>query len=294
MDVSAPIRRTSRFLVVPLSLALEATFFVALLFLLNPTPSTAQSVWIDQGLRPAIWAEGFIGPMTGRRSDTFHSTGWYFGSRLPVGDRAFLVAELPVAVAGDRISRTTFPSGETREIVQEGGLAVGNPYLGMEIGSPESSTHYELGLRLPLASEDEPSARLLAASLDWVDRQLAWLPSTGLSLIGKVDYSARNASGWFVRLRGGPSAWIRSSGDDPVTFIAHLTPQGGWEGDELRLSAGLPMSRIFEDGESIARELGMAITLRRWTPETTLQLRLPLEPTRGREFVIGLGLVLSS
>lgn len=293
MNASARFSPSSRSPFVSLYFILQAAGLVALFFL-SPAPASAQSVWIDRDLRPAVWAEGFIGPMTGRRSDTFHSTAWYFGSRVPVGERAFLVAELPLAVAGDWTSRTVFPSGETRETVDEGGMAMGNPYLGMEVGSPADGTHFELGLRLPLASEDEPSARFLASTLDWVDRPLAWLPSTGVPLIGKVDYSAHYSSGWFVRLRGGPSAWIRSSGDDTVTFLAHFTPQGGWETERLRVSAGLPMSRIFESGESLARELGMALTVRRWSLEPTLQLRVPLEPSRGRGVVIGLGLVLPS
>lgn len=67
MNPSARFPRVFRSPFGSLSLANGVAGLVAL-FLLRPAPSSAQSVWIDRGLGPAVWAEGFIGPMTGARA----------------------------------------------------------------------------------------------------------------------------------------------------------------------------------------------------------------------------------
>ena len=238
--------------------------------LLAPAAADAQSPWLDRENPKTLHLELAKPLFDG--DEGFFTFGAFLTARLPAGDGLAFVGELPVAtlsvdegLLGDRSSTT-----------------IGNPYLGIET-RPEGGHggRFELGLRPPLASEDEFA--FLAGMAADVHRWEAFLPNA---------FFVRAAGHWRSDMRGGgpgvdlgvaPNLWIPEEDGDTELFATYGL-RVLLESPQARGGVGLG-GRWFvtaEDadfGEASTHQLEAAFDFGRGGVRPGFVLRLPLDDT---------------
>jgi hypothetical protein len=239
--------------------ALAALLAVAAL----PPAAAAQSLWLDRANPKTIHLELAKPLFDG--DEGFLTFAGFLSARLPVGDRLAFVGELPMAnLAVDDETSTT----------------IGNPYLGIET-RPDGGHggRFELGLRPPLASEDE-LAFLAGLGAD-LPRWEAFIPEA---------FFARAAAHWRSDMRDGapgfdlgvaPVVWFPQEDGDTELFVTY-SAQVLVDAAQVRGGVGLSgrwwaTAEDADFGEASTHQLGVALDFLRGGVRPGLVLRVPLE-----------------
>lgn len=284
--VTRLLRSTPSALAVAISLAWAVTCV--------PASAAAQSIWMDRDRTRALWLE-VLKPDFDR--DVKDSTGVTFSSfavlvslRWRVSERVVLVGELPYARAGTdriRIDGRTFNQD-----------AIGNPYLGVEIGAPRSSVFAELGLRPPITPSGDNFAGFVGAFADF-DRLEAF-QSDRAFLSAVVNYRPNNASGIHPRLRAGPvfQMTTRGRGEFLEVWLVY-SAQGWYDAGLVGLGAGLTgrallTAEAFTFRRNTQHQVGVAARVTRGHLRPGLHARVPLDENLRDflDFVVGLNLAM--
>lgn len=251
-----------------------------------PAAARAQSLWLDPAGAGGFQLE-FLHPSVDGYSAA--SGAVFFGLRAPLGRRVALVGELPVAHGDIRVGV---------EGVELRGEAVtpGNPWIGVEIGSPGSDLQVALGGRIALIDSVD-AATSIGFLADPIDRPEAFLAQTG-SLTARVIWRGFDDAGRGVLLHGGVSGWIPT--DDGETVL-----QGSY-GARLALAgpvvsavAGITgRANLSADDRSLAErtlhQLGLAVALELGPLRPGAEIRFHLDENfrDGTDWVLGLFVAL--
>lgn len=230
--------------------------------------AAAQSLWLDRAHPKTIHLELAKPLFDG--DEGFFSFAGFLSARLPAGDRLAFVGELPMATL----------SVDQGILGDESSTMIGNPYLGIETRPADGhGGRFELGLRPPLASEDE-FAFLAGLAAD-LQRWEAFVPDA---------FFVRAAGHWRSAMRDGapgvdlgiaPVVWIPEDDGDTELFVTY-SAQVLVASPQVRGGGGLS-GRWFataEDadfGEASTHEFGVALDFLRGSVRPGLVLRVPLE-----------------
>jgi len=256
--------------------------FTATLFILGiAIPARAQTEWLGPGIERAAWVRVLRPDVD---DATLPSTSWALGIRYPF-EAVTLVAELPFAHGGLDRDR---PGDRSQ-------TALGNPYVGVVwVGE---SAEGSLGVRLPLASNDEGLALRTGFASDPVDRQEAFVDGV-LPIEGGIRATTPfgRAEAWTFVVRADLAAWISTSGGGGQT-IFRLGGEVWREGRRLSGGAGVVTRAIVSSGNLTSIEqLGGAIDVRLpggWRPG--VEFRVPLDGDFREEvsgYTVGVRVVL--
>ncbi len=194
----------------------------------------AQSIWTDNNAKSTIALEFNKPNFSESEGLSFFSSTLYLTGEFRVSEAFSIVGELPFQhVGGDEDGFGQSFSGNV----------IGNPYLGFKYHPKNSSFSTALGLRLPIAPDDEP-ASFIGLFTDPVDRGFeAFVPNV-MAIQGLVGFHRRSESGVAIIVNGGPSWWINTdSGNDGFEsdselFLRYSTAIG-YEGPVASISGGV-------------------------------------------------------
>ncbi|MDZ7344111.1 MAG: hypothetical protein ONA90_06315, partial [candidate division KSB1 bacterium] len=171
--------------------------------ILFPISSPAQSIWLDRSSNKMLALEILKPNFKGEDKSSFTTSALFLSYRTPLSQNVRFVGELPFA-HGD------FGTANFFFLRIEPGSTVGNPYLGVEMQSAGSPLFVEIGVRVPVASENEIQAVTTGLTADF-DRLEAFLTNT-VPITAMLNYRPKAASGFTMRLRGGPSLLVNKEG----------------------------------------------------------------------------------
>ncbi|MCI0693368.1 hypothetical protein L0337_15360 [candidate division KSB1 bacterium] len=140
-----------------------------------PISSPAQSIWLDRSQEKTLALEVLRPDFKNEDNEFVRSTnsGWvlFLSSRLPLSRIFYLVGDLPFASGSYEYEsrRSGFQKSHSESII-------GNPYLGVEIVEENVPVFGELGIRLPLTSEDNMLGAITGLYTD-MDRLEAFVPN---------------------------------------------------------------------------------------------------------------------
>ena len=176
-----------------------------MLFLLSiPVSGSAKSIWLEPSSSSEFRLEGIKPEFKDSELSTL-SMVWFLSGYLEASDKLHLNVEIPYArFAGAN-------GGESSK-------SIGNPYLGLDVGSLDSGSMIEFGFRLPMSS-DEEIATLLGAYTDYVDRFEAFFPDV-LSVIA-ASYWSRSVPVVCATMAAVLPAMPTSIVDAPVSVTWH-------------------------------------------------------------------------
>lgn len=236
------------------------------------TPAAAQSIWLDREHRPSVLTEIDFPNFDGADSH-FPTWVWFAATRLSIGETVSFVGELPYAHG---------KFGDAPFEVSEG--SIGNPYLGVEIAPHPTGVRFELGARLPVASDTKEIPFIVGYFTD-VEREEAFVPDQIPVRVGIHYHHAPEADSHVAYdLRFVPSAWIKTS-DDFLSESELFFGYGGmvrYEGEYARVGGGLTGRwNVTNDGasfgEASVHQLDLAADFLRGSVRPGVQVRLPLD-----------------
>ena len=270
----------------PSARIIVAALTVNLMLALLPASLAAQSVWIDQHLDQGLALEALKPSFSEGGDVTFLTSVLYLSGRLRLSERVRVVAELPVS-----------HFGADDEFGDEGGTSLGNPYVGVEIAEAGASTFFEVGLRVPLASEE--GGGLETGFLADYDRVEAFVPDW-VSILLVPNYVYDSLSGFSVRLRLGPSLLVATDKDefsDRVELFGLYGAQLWYQAGQVRVGAGFTGRLIVtEEGlnfeERSVHHVGVALIGDLGTVRSGLHLKVPVDEELGDilDYVVGVSL----
>lgn len=231
--------------------------------------AAAGDIWFETGRGNEIRLEAGKPAIKSAELSNF-SLIWYLSAWVEMDQNLRFAADIPYI----RIA----PDGEG-----DSSKSVGNPYLGLDMGSAVRGWGGEFGLRLPLASEDEP-ALLVGVLADPVDRMEVFLPNI-LSATAGLRYQHRTEGGLGLAVRVAPLVWVDMDKDrdgDVEGWLRYSFKLAHHEGDH---TYGMGLSGRYwltEDeldgfGEKSLHEVGLFANLRfkNWRP--SVRVRLPMD-----------------
>jgi len=188
----------------------------------------AQSIWLDRVDAKSIHVE-IAKPFIEGPGDGFFTTSWFVSGRLRLSERLSFVGEFPFATFK---LDSSFPPGSS-----ETSKMIGNPYVGIESPPPAGGGGwFEIGVRAPLANEDEPAA-LTGIATD-TERWEAFLPNVFVArLAGHWRSDVVGTPG--VDLRVAPTLWVSDDLLDEVELWTTYGAQVLYHGTAARVGAGL-------------------------------------------------------
>jgi len=183
--------------------------FIAAMTLTSP-PAAAQSLNLPRDGDHAIMFERLRPNMESIDSD-FLSAAYFLSSRWAVSPRIAVVGELPYA-RQDGLQNDFYYDGYFgyQYSTAVSGSTIGNPYIGMEARVASGPVFLELGVRPPLASEDEIGAVATGVVSD-LTRWDAFLPDV-VSIQTAFNVREITPSHVVYRLRLSPVITIPTDG----------------------------------------------------------------------------------
>lgn len=234
------------------------------------SPVTAQTIWAPPaGENPTVMLELARPVLSSEIGNLSTPSGVIFAStRWPVSQRIRVVGEVPFSYG-----RLTNPGGGGR--VSD--AALGNPYAGIEYRFAGSPLFIETGIRAPLTPDDEFVATVVGVTSD-LDRWEAFATDI-VPVTAMLNYTPQLQSGWVMRLRGGGSNWIPTSGDYELFGLADA--QAGYSGHRfLVLAGGTGRALLTENGSFGERtffQLGAGGWYEFGRVRPGMQFRLPVD-----------------
>lgn len=233
------------------------------------TPASAQSIWLDRTVPKTLHLE-IAKPLIDGDVDGFFTFTPYVSTRLPLSSSLSFVGELPAAT----FEVEGFFDDETS-------TTIGNPYLGIESHVNDGSgPWFEIGARLPLAS-DEEVAVLTGIATD-LDRWEAFLPENffirGAAHVRR--HPEAGSVGFDFRLA--PTLWIPEGDDDAdVELFTTYGAQLLFRARDVRGGVGLTgrwFTTADEDVEDeVDHQLEAAFDFLAGSVRPGLTLRVPLD-----------------
>ena len=243
---------------------------LAALLVAAAAPASAQSIWLDRSVPKSIHLE-LAKPLYEGDGDGFFTFNTYLSARLPLGDgNVSFVGELPVATLSI-----------DSEFDDESSTAFGNPYLGIESNvRGESGGWFELGARLPTASDDEFAA-LTGAFAD-LDRWEAFFPNA-MYIHGAGHWrKVPREGGVGADFRLAPQLWIPTEDDGETELFATYGAQILFQATSARGGAGLTGRWFVTDdgeGDATSHQVEAAFDFLSGSVRPGLTFRVPLEDT---------------
>ncbi|MGH7585999.1 MAG: hypothetical protein ACREMH_07110 [Gemmatimonadales bacterium] len=242
-------------------------------------PALAQELWPVPSRRTTLLFEWQRPSVSGADLSTL-SGMLRAGITVPIGATTRFVVVLPFT----RASFEEFESDHT--------TAFGNPYVGVESGVVGGSFTAQLGVYLPLASEDalEPAALGLIGDFD---RAEAYIPNL-LTPRADVQYRRLEPGGFLWGVRGGLAAWVPTEGGD-VELVGAYGLLAGLEKAPMRLTASLNGRLVVtaeeaDLGERTFHQLGFEAAYLGASVEPYLMIRLPLDDGLGEALDLTAGI----
>ena len=191
--------------------------------------ATAQSPWMARDGDRTLMLEFLRPNLEGTNSEVFSGV-FALSGRSAVSSRVYVVGELPFVrhESTDDFSSTEISSS-----------TIGNPYAGLEMKLASGPAFLELGVRPPLAADDEPTATLTGVLSD-VTRWEAFF-ADAFSVVGAFNVREVTPSKIAYRLRLSPALVIPTdggSGDETLLFAIYSF-QVGYHGSMARIGAGM-------------------------------------------------------
>lgn len=172
-------------------------FFVLVVGLIA-TESAAQSVFLEPNSGPGIHLEALRPNITGINFTNL-SYSYYLSGRFRVGDGLRIRMEIPYASYSSEESYYD-EYGMYHEGTSDRQSSLGNPYLGVEVGSELEGFRGEFGIRLPVVERDS-EAWDMGLAADIVERLEAHLPDyLPIYAGGNYKYRSSNGLGLLFRL----------------------------------------------------------------------------------------------
>jgi hypothetical protein len=218
---------------------LPAAALLAIMILILPVAALAQSFWVERNhgktlaleiFKPSLHS-GVYNGVSYPVDYSFQTVALFLSLRWPVGNKTFLVAELPFAHAAFD-TKINGVHSFFRNRGEEN--TIGNPYLGLEIGSKASRFSGAAGIRLPLLAQDHGFALAVGAESD-SDREEAFLDFAAIKVV--VNYRLKREAGLVFRLRLG-AAYLRKFENFVQGNGLFVTPAARIGYKTGRLSAG--------------------------------------------------------
>jgi hypothetical protein len=184
-------------------------------------PAGAQTQWLDRDARSSVRFDALFVSL--RDQDTRIPTGVVVATaRLPVGDHAWFVGELPYAHRQEpRFTPYLTEAYTYGEDFAHSEGTIGNPYFGLEFARHANGMHYEAGFRPSLTASGQLRARTVGFGSS-IEHESAFLERVVSARIA-ADYhhaaSARRPIGYDVRIA--PLFQVDSG---PHDFV--IEPQG--------------------------------------------------------------------
>jgi len=255
----------------------------------------AQSNWLPQSSDNNISIEALRPSFKGDNNFSFASSVVFLCARFALRKNVFIIGELPFAHSNPEEIKIVDPAtGQTIfQIDPDAETMVGNPYVGFEFHKSDSRVFTEIGVQIPIATENKPSAAFLGLSSDF-DRFEAFAPHL-LKISGKLNYYNKNTSNVIVRLRLGPTAWIPTEEGD-TELLADYSAQFGYEGQRITLMAGITGRMIVTEsnldfGERTFHHLGASAFLNSGALRPGIHVKFPLDETLDNiNYVLGVTL----
>jgi hypothetical protein len=262
---------------------LRGSALIGMLFIIS-TVLPAQSIWLDRSAKKSVALE-FLKPNFDEDMGIKSAYALFASLRLPISPSVSLAVELP-------ISHTIYKEYDYNwdayyytdfiRIHEESETAIGNPYIGFEIPNGKD-VFWEMGLRLPMASKEKYYAEAVGIFSD-LDRAEAF-GSKVLPFHLSFNYCHRQASGFAIRLRGGPDLWINTDsepGSDKTELYLHYSAQLGYENAQFCFLAGITgkwwvTGEDMDFGERTFHQLGFEAGLKFGRIHPGIHLRLPLD-----------------
>lgn len=252
--------------------------------LLLPPAAAAQDLWPEPRREPTADLEWVRPRIEGADLGTFAGF-WRLTAAVPVDEKARLVVVVPYTVAEVEGS-----------IAQDATTALGNIYVGAEIGSPGATLTGYLGAYLPTAAEDAGDPAVLGVLGDF-DRLEAYLPNA-LAMRGGMQYRRTDPGGVLYGFRfGGSGIAPTGGGGGSAELIIDYGLIFGVETARLRLAAtidgrfgatagtGIPLEDL------TVHQAGFEVVLLGWRVEPRLIVRVPMdEQLDGVGPMVGLGM----
>jgi hypothetical protein len=204
-----------------------------------PALLPAQSIWLNQGRGGSVSLEILKPGFKNDRHEKFITSALFLSFRIPIADSVRLAVELPVANAAYKGYDVGYYSYRM-SVPERSETAIGNPYIGLEMDGGNKAVLGEIGIRLPLISNNKFRAPTIGLFSDY-DRGEAFMTKC---LSGQIsaNYRVRDASGIAMRLRVGPDLWISTDsreGADKTEVLLHYSAQAGYEGGRFTFLAGV-------------------------------------------------------
>jgi hypothetical protein len=207
------------------------TLVVCSISLLGAERAGAQSVLLEPNSGAAIHLEA-LRPSSSDVDISSTSFTFYLSGRFRVGRETFLRAELPFVNYQVENYNWYWNSSDS-------GSAVGNPYLGVDLGNPDKGLQWELGMRLPIVTELSEAAAAGSMS-DYTERLEAFLPDLMPFQVG-ANYRLKTDGGFGMRLRLAPVFWLwvgDNSSTDPEIYALY-SAQAWFEARNVGIGGGL-------------------------------------------------------
>ncbi len=245
---------------------------MGILLAVLPVTVAAQSIWTGPDAPQGFSVEWLRPEFADLEDVSFISSALYVSGRLDVRENLSLVADVPFAYFDADLA----PGGSVSDV------AVGNPYLGLELSFADRPFWAEAGVRVPLTPDNE-AATFPGVYSDF-DRCEAFTPDV-LSVMAMGNYRLEDPSGFSVRLRVGPALWVNTNPDafeDDLELYALYSAQGWYDASRARFGAGLT-GRFFVTekdlnlSERTVHHLGLALVGKFPGVYPGLHFRLPLD-----------------
>jgi len=206
--------------------------------LVGGAPALAQSIFLEPNSIPAVHLEA-LRPAHSEVNFTNPSFGYFLSARFKTGENFGLKFELPVM---------HYAVQDYQGYSAESRTGVGNPYLGVEVGSARTGIQGEFGFRIPVVDRDNEAAQM-GMLVDPVERLEAFTRDF-LPIYAGLSYRYRSDNGLALMLRGVPVLWayIGDGSSDNEIFLLH-SAQIWYETEKVGVGAGFS-GRLLATGDA--------------------------------------------
>lgn len=258
------------------SMLTVSTVAVAAVFLLGAVSAPAQSIFLEPNNMGSIHLEA-LRPGFGGVNLSNLSFALFLSGRVQVGETLQIRGDFPYMTY--KVEPTDYYWGQSSG--SEGKNAIGNPYVGLDVGSPDRGTQGEFGIRLPVV-QDTSGAEREGAATDPVERMEAFLPDILPVFLG-VNYRHRSSNGFAMRFRFVPVFWfyVGNSSSDTDLFLLY-SAQAWYETEKVGVGGGFSGRAIAtgdEDGfgERSIHQFGFFANYAFGSFLPGFQIRIPLD-----------------
>lgn len=216
-----------------LSFLVTTLVVVSSIFWVPDTLKAQSSIWIDERHDKNISIEFLLPDFDD--DEYYNRSGWvtFLGAQLKINNNSYFVLDLPVAYGKEECGYFYYSYRESE-------TAIGNPYIGLKAKGKNPLYNFELGARLPLASDKKATA-LTSAMFTDIDRLEAFIPDY-ITIQGMINFCPESDQGFHSRIRIGPKLWIYTGEcecADGIELNLHYKTQAWYKWQKLSIGGGI-------------------------------------------------------